>query len=203
MMLQRHLLALGTVGLVVSVASLAGALPAEPAKPIPPPVVAPGSAPSARAPIVLPAAVPCVVQHSGAVTAGSRPCTIVVTWDSAAKTGGISLKSTSGAGPGITPDAKFKLQNPPVLGPLPAPMVYAISYVDGLPGQGTLPMWVASSGATGLQTQGTATLTITSVAPGATSGSVQEYQLHGTLDATLPPMRGAQATGSVTLHATF
>ena len=64
-------------------------------------------------------------------------------------------------------------------------------------------VWIASKGVTGMPDQGTCSLTITSAAMTLVLAGQTQYCVHGTLSATLPPMSGSTATGTVTLSASF
>ncbi len=46
-------------------------------------------------------------------------------------------------------------------------------------------------------------MTLSSVTQTVMTAMGKGYTVHGTLDATLPALMGTQATGTVTLHASF
>lgn len=192
---------------MMMVAGLAFALPAslpsapQPTQPIKPPVVSPPNVPrtvDGGAP-----ARSCEVTHSGADGNGARTCTISMQFDTAARQGGIVLKGVAGYGPTITPDAVFRIgPTVPAAGPLP-PTLYAVSYQAIIASQ-TLPVSFVASNLNQQALPGTATVTLTSVTPsGVPSGTIQEYLIHGTLDATLPALPRTAASGTVTIHVTF
>jgi hypothetical protein len=62
------------------------------------------------------------------------------------------------------------------------------------------PSWVASAGS---QNMGSYTLNLTAATVIATVNTGTSYDVHGTLDATLPAEQGSGGTGSVMMHASF
>jgi len=61
--------------------------------------------------------------------------------------------------------------------------------------------WAAVTGGNGTPPQGTYTLNLGSVSAAIASPDGKVYMVHGTLDATLPPL--ATGAGTVSLHASF
>jgi hypothetical protein len=214
-MAQFRLIALGTLGSITMCAGLALALPPglppgpQPTQPIKAPTerVSPTNAPTARPPALdggAPARVPCEVTHSGADGNGTRTCTIVMQFDTATHHGGILLKGVAGYGPTVTPEAIFRIgPTVPTAGPLPATL-YTVSYQAIIPSQ-TFPVsFVASNLPNQQGLPGSASVALTSVAPsGAPNGTVQDYAIHGTMDATVPALPRTPASGTVTIHVTF
>lgn len=70
-----------------------------------------------------------------------------------------------------------------------------VDYIEGADAE-----WDARLGAAG--NQGTFTLRFSSVKL-SSPGSTQTYDVHGTLDAALPPLAGTTATGTVDVHVNF
>jgi hypothetical protein len=212
-MAQSRLLAVGTLGSMMMVGGLALALPPglppgpQPTQPIKAPVVSPTNAPTARPPALdggAPARAPCEVTHSGADGNGTRTCTILMQFDTATNHGGILLKGVAGYGPTVTPEAIFRVgPTVPTAGPLPSTL-YTVSYQAIIPSR-TLPVsFVASNIPNQQPLQGSASVTLTSVAAdGAPNGTVQDYLIHGTMDATVPALPRTPASGTVTIHVTF
>jgi hypothetical protein len=211
-MTQSRLLAVGTLGSIMMVGGLALALPPtlppgpQPTQPIKAPVVSPSSAPTARPPALdggAPARVACEVTHSGADGNGTRTCTILMQFDTATNHGGILLKGVAGYGPTVTPEAIFRVgPTVPTAGPLP-PTLYTVSYQAIVPSQ-AFPVSFVASNLPNQPLQGSASVTLTSVAPnGAPNGTVQDYLIHGTMDATAPALPRTAASGTVTIHVTF
>ncbi len=206
---QSRLFALGTLGSMMTVAGLTFALPSAPSVPQAPQPTQPIKPPAViNVPRTLdagaPVRVPCEVTHSGADGNGMRTCTIFMQFDTATKQGGIVLKGVAGYGPTVTPEAVFRIgPTVPAAGPLP-PTLYAVSYQAIIPSQSLPVSFVASNLPNQQSLPGTATVTLTSVAPnGAPSGTIQDYLIHGTIDATLPALPHTTASGTVTIHVTF
>ncbi len=179
----------------------------QPTQPIKAPAVSPSNAPTARPPVLdggAPARLPCEVTHSGADGNGTRTCTIVMQFDTATHHGGILLKGVAGYGPTVTPEAIFRIgPTVPTAGPLP-PTLYTVSYQAIIPSQTAPVSFVASNIPNQQPSQGSASVTLTSVAPnGAPNGTVQDYVIHGTMDATVPALPHTAASSTVTIHVTF
>ncbi|MDQ2668814.1 MAG: hypothetical protein M3Z05_22870, partial [Gemmatimonadota bacterium] len=144
------------------------------------------------------------VTHSGADGNGKRTCTISMQFDTATNHGGILLKGVAGYGPTVTPEAIFRIgPTVPTSGPLP-PTLFTVSYQAIIPSQTVPVSFVASNLPNHQPLQGSASVTLTSVTPnGAPSGTVQDYLIHGTMDATLPALPRTPASGTVAIHVTF
>ena len=190
--------------------ALPPALPAapQPTQPIKAPVVSPTNAPTAQPPALdagASARVQCEVTHSGADGNGTRTCTILMQFDTATKQGAILLKGVPGYGPTVTPEAVFRIgPTVPTAGLLPATL-YNVSYQAIIPSQ-AFPVSFVASNIPNHQPAlpGTASVTLTSVAPnGAPIGTLQDYLIHGTMDATVPALPRTAASGTVTSHVTF
>jgi hypothetical protein len=209
---------LGTLGSIMAITlcgGLALALPPtlppgpQPAQPIKTPTerVSPSNAPTARPPALdggASARVPCEVTHAGADGNGTRTCTIVMQFDTATNHGGILLKGVAGYGPTVTPEAIFRVgPTVPTAGPLPSTL-YTVSYQAIIPGHASPVSFVASNIPNQQPLQGNASVTLTSVSPnGAPNGTVQDYLIHGTMDATVPALPRTPASGTVTIHVAF
>ena len=200
---RRTAIAVAALGLSTTASGLAAALPpaAEPTQPLKPPTVTPGSAPTARP--IIPgaldggaAAVACASTAVGGLTSSS-PCTVSVLWDSAKHIGAVTIKGTSGGNPDVT----FGLWSAPAPGGLPPISAYTVS-MRGPTGGTNPPIWYASPGVGTVRQQGMATMRLSSVTPTTATGTVQEYLVHGTMNATLLPGSGG-ATNSVSLSITF
>jgi hypothetical protein len=142
----------------------------------------------------LPANVACSVALSGATT-GNLTCTQALSvWASSNNTGSVSINIT-GSSPTVTSAISFSGE--PHTGTFKNTDANALGAVT-VTGAGGV--WVASIGGNNA-TSGSYTLVLSSVSAATTTSTGKSYTVHGTLDATLPPIVGTGT--SVTFHATF
>jgi hypothetical protein len=142
----------------------------------------------------------CVVTLSGALT-GSYPCVATGSFKASDNESAVNINVPPGASNGLTIASAF--------GHFPGELS-AQTYTSGdLNAHGAVSATEATIGylagvGGSVPAQGSYTLVLTSVAAGSTDPNGDKaYSLHGTLDATMPPLPHTASMGTVTLHATF
>jgi hypothetical protein len=142
----------------------------------------------------------CTVTLGGPVT-GTFACVASVSW-SAATSMSVAAIVVTRAAPLQSVNVAIEHPGEPKAETWKDSDVGAIAGLVVQPSGEPRKAWTASAGPKGGR-QGSYTLTLATVAPGASTPDGKGYDAHGTLTATLAPDRTTRATGTVTMKVQF